>query len=70
MNKDEDNGFVRGVGYCIQLIEKEFGFGNFIFEQSGMTLKDFEKAGVEEFDLKVIREINDAKRDSGEGDGK
>lgn len=58
MNKQQEKGFAKGVAYCIQLIEKEFGFGEFIFSEAGMSVKDYEDAGVDQYDLNAVKRID------------
>lgn len=57
MNRQKEIGFIRGVAYCVALDEREFGTGEFILSESGITLKDCKKAKVDEYDLKEIVKI-------------
>lgn len=57
MNKEEEKGFIKGVAYVIQLYEKEFGTGDFAFNECGITVKEFEEAEVDDYDLNPIKKI-------------
>jgi len=54
-----DIGFARGLGYAIaQLIRvRQENWADYLFNESGLSFKDFEEVDVDEYDLKEIREM-------------
>jgi len=54
-----DIGFTRGLGYALaQLIRVgQENWAEYLFNESGLSFKDFEEVDVDEYDLKEIREM-------------
>jgi hypothetical protein len=54
-----DQGFIVGIGYAIAEIQRGHDNPTILVDvarAAGLSFEDFEKAGLDEYDLKVLRE--------------